>query len=391
MLTSAHSAVDDRIFYREALTLAAAGMKVAVVGRHPRPEVVEGIAIHPMPEVRSRKQRLLLGWHILKLARRLDARLYIFHDPELFGVGFALRLLGKQVVYDSHENLPKQLLQKEWLPWIVRRLLFPFVWTGEYLGSRLLSGVIAAVPALMVRFPRASTILARNFPTRASLQVLGGGPDIRTRPNIAIYAGGLSRIRGIKELVTAFQDLKNAELWLVGTFESAEFQREIMTSLPPNVHWLGWKPYPEMIQLYTQVKLGMVLLHPMPNHRHSLPVKLFEYLGAGLPVVASDFPEFSEYIEGCGRQINPQDPEAIRQAIADLLSHPEELAAMSARARERAVARFSWEPEGERLVGFCRHLMQPSAIGHLSACPWETAPCSVASPADPSILPARRL
>jgi glycosyltransferase involved in cell wall biosynthesis len=357
MLSSAHAATDDRIFYREALSLTNAGFEVSVVGRHPCQESVEGVRICPLPAKGGRAQRFLAGWQILKLARQLCGDLYIFHDPDLWAVGLMLRLLGKRVVYDSHENVPKQVLQKDWLPWVVRYALFPLVWVAESLGGYLLSGVIAAVPVIASRFPQRKAILVRNFPTPETLRVFDSGKNIRERGNIAIYAGGLSPIRGIRELVTAFRGMEGAELWLAGQFDDPEFEAEVLSSLPPNVKWLGWKPFPEMIRLYNSAKLGMLPLYPTPNHRNSLPVKLFEYLGAGLPVVYSDFPEFCSLVDGCGTAVDPYDPAAIRTAVRALVRDQAKLSGMSALARHRARQMFCWEEEGKRLVDFCRCLV----------------------------------
>jgi glycosyltransferase involved in cell wall biosynthesis len=360
MLTSAHPATDDRIFYREAKTLAEAGLTVSVVGRHPRQEIIDGIAIYNLPSPRSRRERILLSWTVLKMAVRLRGRLYIFHDPELFGIGLVLRMLGKRVVYDSHENLPKQVLQKDYLPRPIRYLISPGVYVAEFTGARLLSGVIAAIPVTQARFPRGRTVLVRNFPTTSALEVLGGGPDVSSRANVAIYAGGLSRIRGIGELVKAFEGLEGAELWLVGKFEDPEFESEILATLPKNVKWFGWKPFPEVLKLYNSAKIGMLPHYPMPNHRNSVPVKLFEYLGAGLPVVVSNFPEFSTFMEGCGLQVDPHSAEEIRAAVRALFSDPAKLSTMSALARGRVRTSLSWEPEGIRLVQFCGRLVAES-------------------------------
>jgi glycosyltransferase involved in cell wall biosynthesis len=357
MLTSAHPATDDRIFYREAKTLVEAGRSVCIVGRHPRSEILEGIHIRALGASPSRVKRLLLGVAILNIACELNARLYIIHDPELIGIAFVLRLLGKKVVYDAHENLPAQIRQKDWIPRPLRWVLVPTAAALEWVASRLLSGVIAAVPAIQVRFPSSRTELIRNFPTRSALATLADGPPISTRANVVIYTGGLSRIRGIRELVEAFRRLDGAQLWLVGGFDDAAFQKDITSSLPHNVLWLGWRPHPEVLKLYRMAKLGAVLLHSTPNHRCALPVKLFEYLGAGLPVIVSDFPEYKEFVQDCGIEVDPQNVTAIRSAISALLADNAMLTEMSARARQRVVASFSWENEGTRLVEFCTKII----------------------------------
>ncbi len=362
MLTSAHPALDDRIFYREAKTLANAGYTVCVVGRHPESEVVDGVSIRALPSPCNRLQRLLSGPTILKMALELDSRLYIIHDPELILVAFILRSLGKKVVYDAHENLPAQILQKEWIVPPIRQALVPVVAAVEWIAARVLNGVIAAVPAIQMRFPKSRTELVRNFPTRSALATLAEGVPLEQRRDIVIYTGGLSRVRGIGELVEAFRGLDDKELWLVGSFDDREYQRKITCSLPGNVAWLGLKSHDEVLKMYRFAKLGALLLYPTPNHRCALPVKLFEYFGAGLPVISSDFPEYRELVEGCGTQVNPYDVGAIRVAICKLLDDAAALAEMSARARDRVVNCFFWEDEGERLVKFCTRLMSEPRV-----------------------------
>jgi glycosyltransferase involved in cell wall biosynthesis len=359
MLTSAHSATDDRIFYREAKTLQEAGYSVCVVGRHGRSEILEGIHIRALRAARSRMQRLLLGLTVLRTVIALRGRLYIIHDPELIGVALILRLLGKKVVYDVHENLPAQIQQKDWIPAPMRLVVAPMAASVEWAASHLLNGIIAAVPAIAMRFPTRKTTLARNFPTRSALATLAEGPPINLRANVVIYTGGLSRVRGIRELVEAFRRLEEAELWLVGDFDDTAFREEILASLPSNVLWLGWGPHLEVLKLYRLAKLGAVLLHSTPNHRCALPVKLFEYLGAGLPIIASDFPEYKELVQGCGMQVDPRNVDAIRNGIRALLSNDVALTEMSTRARQRVVASFSWQDEGARLLKFCTGLMAP--------------------------------
>ncbi len=170
----------------------------------------------------------------------------------------------------------------------------------------------------------------------------------------------LSRLRGIGELVRAFDgpERSDAELVLVGEFEEPQFKSEILSWLPSNAQWVGQKPYGEVMQYYRAAKIGALLLHPTPSHRHSLPVKLFEYLGAGLIVVASDFPEFTDLVEGCGEQVDPTNVNQVRSTLRRFLSlTPSEQARMSNVARDRVMTSYTWEPEGQRLMSFCSRLL----------------------------------
>jgi glycosyltransferase involved in cell wall biosynthesis len=358
MLTTVHIARDVRIFHHEAKAFAEAGFSVAVIGRHPRSEETDGIWIEALPEPTDRFHRLIQGWTVLKRALELSAGVFIFHDPELFWVALALRASGRKVVYDSHENLPMQVFQKLWLPRVLRWILVPTCWILEGLCSRALSGVIAVNETVAKRFPKQRTIVVRNFPTRTVLDSIGQEVPLRLRGRVVIYAGGLSRIRGILELVEAFRglELQGAELWLVGRFYDNAFEKEVLRSLPRNVRWLGWKDYSDVLCLYDKAKVGALLLHPAPNHRDAMPIKIFEYLGAGLPVIASSLPQFDDVLHGCGIQVNPLDIEKVRDAIRKLLTDESMLEQMSRIGRERVLTSFCWENEARKLLEFCSEI-----------------------------------
>jgi glycosyltransferase involved in cell wall biosynthesis len=360
MLTTIHLAADPRIFHREAKTLSQSGLAVGVIGQHPESEWLEGVWIEALPSPASRLRRLLLGLSLLRRARRLRGKLYIFHDLELFGVGLVLRLLGQKVIYDCHENTPMTMLQKSWIPFPLRYPAVLLVAVGEWLGSRLLTGVVTVNETLQTRFPRKRTIVVRNIPSAAVLGTLAQGPPLHSRANVVIYTGGLTRIRGIGELVEAFRSINSdAELWLLGDFVDPAFRQEILSSLPHNVRWFGHKEWGEVLRIYQSAKIGVALLHPTPNHRDAMPVKLFEYLAAGLPVIASDMPQYTQLLQGCGVRVNPKDVEQIRVTIERMLSDEAALAEMSRVGRERLRRSFRWEEDGLELVSFCNRYLRP--------------------------------
>lgn len=357
MLTTVHSAVDDRILHRESRTLSEAGFSVCVIGRHTHREMIDGVTIDPLSPASTRVQRLLLQWKLLRKALRTPAQLYIFHDPELFCAAFVLRALGKKVVYDAHENLPMQVLQKGWIPKPVRYLLVPFVYASEWIGSRLLSGVIVARPNIQKRFSGVPSALVRNYPTASALRILAPVTAVEERSNVAIYTGSITRTYGIRELVSAFAGLPAAELWLVGPFEDPELEQEILGQQLPNLKYLGRMPFQKALTFYASAKVGVLLLYPSPNNRHSLPIKLFEYMAAGLPVLRSNLPELAPLTDGCAVAVDPYDVKQIRNAFATLFSDPSMIAEMSAIGRRRALQEFTWEAEGERLTEFCTRLL----------------------------------
>ena len=98
LLTSVHSAFDDRIFHKEAKTLAKRGYKVVLIAQHDKEETVAGVRIIPLPKPKNRFERMTkVTWRLFIFALKEKASVYHFHDPELILIGLTLKLLGKKV------------------------------------------------------------------------------------------------------------------------------------------------------------------------------------------------------------------------------------------------------------------------------------------------------
>jgi glycosyltransferase involved in cell wall biosynthesis len=103
-------------------------------------------------------------------------------------------------------------------------------------------------------------------------------------------------------------------------------------------------------------RVGLLVLHPVEAHLESLPIKLFEYMAAGIPVVASDFPAWRELVGDAGLLVDPYDVGAIAGAIDTLLDDPQAAEAMGARGRAAVADRYGWEGEAERLLSLYERL-----------------------------------
>ncbi|MFI5071022.1 MAG: glycosyltransferase, partial [Terriglobales bacterium] len=147
-LTSAHSPLDVRIFHKECRSLARAGYEVIVLGNHACNQTVDSVKLQGLGTTRGRLQRMTVKMAgMCKAAVEAVADVYHIHDPELLAVGLALRTVGKRVIYDIHEDLPRTMLLKAYIPRFLRKPLMWSVERVENAAARRMSGLIAATPA----------------------------------------------------------------------------------------------------------------------------------------------------------------------------------------------------------------------------------------------------
>lgn len=300
---------------------------------------------------------MLKAFVALKLSLEQRADVYHFHDPELIPSGLILKLLGKRVIYDVHEDYPRQVFVKSWIPEYLRKPVSMFVDFFERISSRLFDGIIVANDSHKERFPEDRRMVISNFPSLEYFDELMKPRESPSEQPVAIYSGLLSRKRGIGQVVEAFSLLEGVELWLVGGFEERSFREEIEKKASSNVRILGIKPFEEVVTLLRRATIGLSCFLPQPLYLNLVPTKIFEYMAAGIPLVASDFPIYREYINGCGLLINPQDPEEIAGAVKKLLGNPELMRNMGIEGQRRIKEIYNWEQEAQKLKGFYQKIM----------------------------------
>jgi glycosyltransferase involved in cell wall biosynthesis len=286
-----------------------------------------------------------------------DADLYHFHDPELIPVGVWLKLRGKRVIYDVHEDVPQQILSKPWIANWLKRPISMGAEVAESSAARLFDGIVAATPEIARRFPKHKTVTTQNFPPLGELDQCTTIPYQERPPEVA-YLGSISAYRGATELLHALGQLPEEmelRLLMAGTVYPEPFLEELQ-DMPgwSRVQFLGWQSRPGVAQILGRARVGLVTIHPLVNYLHSWPTKLFEYMAAGLPVIASDLPRCRKIVEdsSCGLLVDPLDVKSIAGAIQWLLERPKEAEAMGKRGQEAFRKKYNWTPEAQRLLAF---------------------------------------
>jgi len=365
-LTSVHPPFDSRVFYKECRTLAEAGYEVVLVASHDQDEMVEGVRIRAVPKSRGRVERITRTVkQVYRAALAEDAKVYHFHDPELIPVGFLLKQRGKKIVYDVHEDVPKDVLSKYYLPRPFRRSIAMLAAAVETLGATIFDAVVTAIPAIARRFPPRKTVVIQNFPMIDELFDAEAYPYVERPPHVA-YVGGIAEIRGAREMVRAMSFLPtslDAQLVMAGSFSPPELEKQL-GHVPgwERTQYIGWLTRNEVAHLLGRVRGGLVLFHPEANNVEAQPTKLFEYMSAGIPVVASDFPLWREIVDGagCGLLVNPLSPQAIADAVRWLLEHPGEAEAMGRRGRDAVLSRYNWGLEKTKMLQLYDDLLAPT-------------------------------
>lgn len=361
--STVHPPNDIRVFHRECRTLAASGYDVAYVVPHDRDEMVHGVRLCAVPKPKGRLDRALGStWRVFRRALREKGRVYHFHDPELIPAALLLKLFGKHVIYDAHEDTPRSIYNKPYLPKPVR---YPASWACEFfeiLGMWAFDNLIAATPAIARRFPKRKSLVVQNFPIMEEVMHDHATPVSQRPPNV-IYVGEISRQRGICEMVRAMALVPaelNARLILAGKFVPASLEQEVC-GLPgwEKVEFLGWQTRAEVLSHLGRSRAGLVLFHPAPNHTEAQPAKLFEYMAAGLPLIASDFEHWRTFVEGegCGIQADPRSAESVAAAITRMLRDPAAGEAMGERGKRAVRERFNWGVESQTMLRAYERLM----------------------------------
>lgn len=363
-ISSVHFALDTRLFYRFCQSLSQ-HYQVTLIAVHPKKEIRNGITIIPFHRFKNKVFRVSFTWLIMFIkALRVRAELYQLHDPELIPCGLLLRLVGKKVILDIHENVAEDIFDKPWIK--NKKLLFNFFRLFESLAVKYFY-VFLAEESYEKRYKQLGAkyeIVLNYFDPKFFEPFIH---THRTGSMRIFYIGILLKSRGILEIAEAIYILKQRNITIhfdvVGELysgldveiDSLPFIHEIKSQL----HFHGRLSLEDGYEISKQAAIGMCIIHPMKNSVGSYPTKMFEYMAIGLPQVTSAFPLYQSVVEThhCGYCVNPLDPIAIADAIEKIFILPE-LANKMSIAGLTASKSYTWDTQFRKALAVYQNLLK---------------------------------
>ena len=354
---------NDTRVEKEARTLTDAGYRVTVVADEgpglPRTEDRQEARVVRVPRSGPQVPGLRYVLHELRLIgvlRRLRPAILHAHDTNaLFPVAMAARRLRVPFVYDAHDLwLGRPRRERSRAYFALNQMVYGLI---ERLFVPRAAAVLTVSPPIarhLARVYRVSRVdLVANYP---DVERTGVSRDLRSHPQggklvpglpIVLYLGGLMGGRGLEELVDAMAAIDAAQLVLLGdgVLGPSLKQRAEGIGVGDRVHLLSPVPSHEVVAYAASAQVGVSPIVPSClNYRYSLPNKLFQYMAAALPVVASDFPQVREIVDdaACGILVDARRPADIAQAVNRILADPDAAREMGSRGRAAISGRYNW-------------------------------------------------
>lgn len=365
MTVSSDLATDNRV-HRTCSVLADLGYQIYLVGRKKKNSPV-------MPQRTYRVRRLKLGFEKgLLFYAMLNLRLFFIllfqkydflfaNDLDTLPAAFlASRIKGKPLLYDSHElftevpelvNRPR--VQKVWM--VLEKMMLPRI--GEMIT------VNQSIAAIFEHKYHIKSTVVRNVPMRqekieAHPKSFLGLTELQTM--LIIQGSGLNVQRGIEEAVTAMALIPRAVLFLVGDGDVIAHVKKLVVQLhlQEQVRFIGRLPYNELLRYTAAADLGLALDKPLSlNYALALPNKVFDYIQAGTPIVASSLIEIERLVNNhnCGVILADVTPELIAEKINTLIDQPERITEFKNNC-QKAAKLENWDVDKQVLIALIQRV-----------------------------------
>jgi len=380
MISSLHGLYDDRIYWKEALSLKRNGYDVIHLGVGEEDLdffSAEGIRLiqvkrkryfsNPYADIIFRNLTLKPSVYIrlYEICEQIKADVYHFHDLQINRIGPALTKLRHRpaVIYDVHEDYYEQVITQS--PHGIMRYLFSiyasFIRRQELRRSRYYNAVITVVPHIAEYFQKAldpgKVHIIYNYTTMQPESYL----PYEEKTYDAVYSGMINPLRGGIEIISAAalikQEIPEIKILLVGPVPDFSYLQKMESliadlDLEDNVIIKGSVPYSTMESLLQQCRIGLGIFMPVSIFEFGIQVKTFEYMVCGLPVVCSSTGNIGRIVaeNHAGLTVDPRSPEEIATAITTLIKDHPLYSILRTNAINAVRQKYNWGLEEAKLM-----------------------------------------
>jgi glycosyltransferase involved in cell wall biosynthesis len=380
MIADTHGLYDDRIYWKEAVSLRRAGYEVHYILASDKNEkgiTKEGINYIKIERKLYSKNRYLnflikaimpggLYNQMLKAASSVKAEVYHLHDLKVNSIGLKLKRLAwnPKVIYDVHEPYPENIIDYNFTWRIatpIKKLYSEYIRRWENRHAAKYDFVITTEENMKERFNK---LLPEN-----RVQIIYNYTDLESAESHnnpvekkwdAIYSGGITRLRGAMKILhavkLAVREKPDLKVLFLGTCFPEGLKHDMQSFIRQNkldnkVELHDAVPYNDVAGFYRQSLIGLGIFLPIPTHRIILQIKIFEYLNFGLPIIGSNFGHIGRYIQEnkAGITVDPENESEIASAIITLLRNNEMYTEISGNAL-KASLNYKWHIMEEKLL-----------------------------------------
>lgn len=346
-LSTAHKYDDIRILRKECTSLVKEGYNVHFVVPAPNEMVEDGVKIVPIQVTPTKLRRaLILPLLALKKSLAIKADIYHFHDFELWPVALLLRLMGKKVIADVHEDIPAQLLQRPWVPMIIRKPLSTVAKWFEDLSARMMSAVVTVDSTLVNRFSKVNrdVTMLENFPLLQKLPVLSKYDETFK----LVSLGGVLDERCADTIIAASKQLTDVSITIGGGISK---QYSDLSWQTDRCRYLGHLSAQDALNENMQADAILVMFSDQPNHLEIKSNRLYESMYTGKPVIVSSMPNWKMFINNndCGIVVNQTNPSSLVDAIKQLKNDKLLAKKLGKNGKQAVLSNYSWPSQEKKL------------------------------------------
>ena len=361
LIGSQHYAFDGRLFHRGALTLSKKyNVEVLATGESSRRIVRDGVTVTTYgPLMRATYLRTLLRIILHLRSVRFDVLQCSELESVIIAVFFSRFSTRRPiVVYDAHEYFPSIIAGYFKLPKPLTVALELLLGGVERLFASFCDAFIVVNDDLARRFSvfRKPLAVVRNISSLAWFDQARTVNVLRDIDCPVAISTNMHPDRGLLDVLQA-ESLLNKATIRVCFVLAGRSKQSLDRLLRQGVRVAGWIEYDLLPSFLRRASIGLALYTPAKSStktrfQRAEPSKLYDYMMAGLPIVATDLPAIRAIVsrENCGVLVSPGDAEALAGAIAKLLDDENARASMAKRARQAAEREYNWEKESQRLL-----------------------------------------